>query len=731
MTVEMPDPVPLDMPPGEPAAVDDLVRDVTGAAYWLAVLADQLSGPAASAPAWLGADAVAAATQLARVAAITRGSADAVRATAGRLSTHGALLRDTRREVTALREEQDEDFRVAWQRLGQSEDLRLAVLTGSSAWVGVVAELEAAESRRRRRHALVLEELADDAAATVRELADAGRLVGATGRTGDGGRVLAYLAAELPGWGHPELAGRGRALADAMMGESLTPEERAALASDSASLAGNPVFATALVRGLGEVGVGLLLQLLGQDPDGPDNPLAGVLASALGAATPGPSAHDGVAAVLGATYVRADERIGAAATAAGMAAVLLAGAGSAGLRPATAGEWARQLLVREHVQKMPAGTVPVAWPSEAADPVAVAVQFVARSGDPEAAAALLGDERVWEALLVRFWGDGGTALGDLVAEAGRESGPAGDRAVRLGLETIGAGLVEGDPADWTVDRDVVAAVSPALGDAVAAHVDLAANALGAVASDDGASDGVASDGVASGGGGGEASGDLLKGLGYLTVDRQAAAAVEGALSEWAGMQSHDLAGSSRAHPLPAVAVPAAYLAVQEYGQRLNHALDGFELQEEAENKERLWNWTAGWVLEVVSYVPVKPVAVAADVLGAYGPLFLDMDGTFEQLPDRGLRHDADMAGANALAALPPDLTARADAVRAQAEASYRRTAGWLGDPVAPTSPEKDWVGATLDLLTGGMADMGIDELRDRAEREGAHGRFGGLLPGRR
>ena len=164
----------------------------------------------------------------------------------------------------------------------------------------------------------------------------------------------------------------------------------------------------------------------------------------------------------------------------------------------------------------------------------------------------------------------------------------------------------------------------------------------------------------------------------MTVDREAAASVEGALTEWAAARPQDLEASTGADPLPAVAVPAAFLAVQEYGQRLSYALDGFELQEEAESREAWWNWTGGLVLEGVSYLPVKPVALVADVVGAYAPVLLDLDGTFEQAPDRGLRHGAGVAGANALATLPPDLAARADAVRAQSEAAYRRAAAGSG-----------------------------------------------------
>lgn len=718
MSVELPDKLPLDMPPGDPTAVDEVERDLGGAAFRLSEIADVLAWPAASAPGWLGADAVAAETQVVRLGEIVREAAITVRGASRRLSMHGDLLRDTRREVAALREEQDEDFRVAWQRLGGIEDPRLAVMTGSSAWVGVVADVEASEARRRRRHTLLLEELADDAAATARTLADACRPVGGTGRAGDDARVLAYLAAELPGWGDPELAHRGRALADALLGP-LTPDERAQLTAEAVDLAAHPAFATALIRGVGAEAFGLLLDSLGQEPDGPDHPLAGVLAAALGAALPSGRPRDGVAAVLGATYIRPGDRYSASGRAAGMAAVLSAGARSpaGGPRMETVGAWARQLLLREQAQDMPTGLPSPAmpWREDARDPVRLAVGILAQGGDPAAASALLGDDRVWEALLDRYWGDGGTALGDLVAEASRDVGPAGDRAVRLGLRTIGGGLVEGDPSDWTVDRDVLAAVSPALGDAVAAHVGVAADALASVASE----------------GGGEDTGDVLKGLGYVTVDRQAAVVVERALTEWAGAQPHGLAGSSRAEPLPAVAVPAAFLAVQEHGQRLTYALDGFELQEEAQSREAWWNLTAGLLLEGISYLPFKPVAIVADVVGAYAPVLLDMDGTFEQGPDRGSRYSADVAGANALAALPPELSARADAVQAQSEASYRRAEGRLGAPAAPTSPEKDWVGPALDLVGGGLADVGRDELAGRARREGTLSPFNGLLPGRR
>jgi hypothetical protein len=318
---------------------------------------------------------------------------------------------------------------------------------------------------------------------------------------------------------------------------------------------------------------------------------------------------------------------------------------------------------------------------------------------------------VWGTLLLRSWSDDGLALGELVAIAGSDPGPAGERAVRLGLETIGAGLFDGSPSAWTVDRATVAAVAPALGAAVAAHLPVVTGALTAVATGDV----------------GDGTEHLLKGLGTLTVDRQVAATVGAALADWSRTQSLDLAGSGPAAPLPAVAVHGAYDAVQEYGQRQAYALDGFELKEAADNREQLWNWTAGPVLELISYAPIKPIGLAADVIGAYGPVLLDCDGTFDQTGDEGLHFDADMAGASALTSLPHG-AARADAIEAQAEASYRRGVRSLGTPTAPKSPETDLLGPALDIVTGGLVDAGSDELVERARRGGA---FRGFLPGRR
>ena len=111
-------------------------------------------------------------------------------------------------------------------RWGGCENIHLQVMTGGAEVRAIVQEIEAGEASRRRRHTALLEELQDDAAATARVLADSCAVVGGRGRPGDASRVVAYLAAQLPGWGDLELARRGRAPAGRLTGG--TPEEKSA-----------------------------------------------------------------------------------------------------------------------------------------------------------------------------------------------------------------------------------------------------------------------------------------------------------------------------------------------------------------------------------------------------------------------------------------------------------------------------------------------------------------------
>ena len=715
MTVSLPEPVPLDLPPGDPGAVDELVRDVAGAALHLAGTDDRLRGPAARAPGWLGNDAVAAAGQVQRVAGVAARSAAAVLTAAGRLSSHAELLRDTRRQVGVLREQQEEDFRAAQLRLGGLADPRLAVMTGGTGWAGVVAEVEAAESVRRRRHAVLLEELADDVAATVGVLADATGPVGGTGRSDDGDRVLAHLALELPGWGDPYLGRRGVLLARALL-----DDDDASGWDDAAGEvlvhAGAAPFARALLLGLGVDGLRRVLLLLGDgefgdDMRGPPSSVARLLSESIGAAS-----TTRVEALLAGPLVSpVDEGTDADLVALGMGAVLAVRAGSHGPGASTVAAWGRQIVAREHAMSgKRAGTTAVerVFPrvdphlSERFDPLPRVLESLAGHADPGAAAAFLGSRDAWEVLLGRPWDDGAEALSRVAAHVAGERGAAGQAAVRSALEVVGAGLVEEKPSAWTVDRTTVEGVLPGLGRAVAAQVEVAALALASVAAE----------------GGGEDVGHLLEGLGYLTVDRGAAAAVGAALIGWVAEQPHDLTGSSVAAPSPLFAVPGSYVAVQEYGQRLDHALDGFELQQAADTRALVWNLTGGLALEVASFSRIPLVVLLAEGVKMVAPALLDADGTFTQGPDAGLRHDAHDAGADVVAALPPDLIARAEEARAQTEAAYRRTAAALGTPTPPISPDQ-WQQA-FDSVVGPAPQVHevVEDGRPRASPAAPRGR---------
>ena len=698
MNFVVPSPVPLDLPPGNVGALEELVQDVEGAAFWLSVLSTALAGPAASAPGWLGCDASAAAAEVAAVAGIARECSAAVGAAAHRLRLHHDLLRDAVRQVAALEAEQQENFSEVWSRLSCIQDIQAAELIADPRGVAAIEDLRAAEAVRRRRHAALMVEVADDAAATARVLRDSCAVVGGRGARGDAGRVLAYLAGELPGWGDAELHRRGSDLARALSHGSWTPEEMESLARDAVDYAGAPEFARGLLSGLGVDGVRGLLRALGYNTLGGSSDVATVLAAAFGAAVPNGRAGDPVRKVLTATYVAPDDRYGDSdVAAAGLAAVLLAGLtpGAGAVRPETAAQWARQLLLRERAQGVVAGggAVPADWDPRALDPAGLAIAVVAAGGETASAAELLADRAVWDAVLARFWGDGGEAMSAVVALAGAELGPAGADAVRSGLEALGAGLSEkGDPAHWTVNKASAAAVARSLGEGVATHVSVATDVLwGAV---EGRLGGV--------------SDDVLRGLGYLTVDRPAAAAVESALNEWVRAQRLTVQGNDPGLPAAALAVSGAYFAVQDYGQRLAHAIRGFEAQDAAEATETVWNWTFGLIPELLR----GPWGVAAGVVEGYGAIFAGADGTWDDATDRGLRFGREVAASEVVAQLSPVHVAGAREMAAQLYVGYDRTAAVLGTPRPPMSPEPDYYEPLLDAL----GDVGLGRVEDLAKK---------------
>ena len=708
MNAFLPPPVPLPMPPGHPEGIGDLAHAVAGVAFRLALLDGHLAGPAAWAPGWLGDDADAAVAQLARLLALIRDDAAALDSAAGRLAGHRELLESTRAFVASLAEHQEADFAAAEQRLASLVDHAAQVSSVSldPRARAVVEQLEAAEVRRRRQHAAVLEEVAADAALTAAVLAEATRVVAGTGAHRDGTGVVAHLAAMLPGWGDAELATRGRALVGTLRGSG--SQEWEAAARDAAVLAGQPAFADALLERLGVEGLRGVLLLLGErtfddDLAGRSSAVAGLVATALGVATGGPGER-GPGRVLRGTYVDADaDGIDPDHVAMGMAVVLAAGVPSGGPAPMTVASWTRQVLARERaLAGDPAGSRAVdrVYPDarhdlatdddsfRRFDPVPVLVEWLAEHGTARAAASALGERDHWTLLLDRSWDDGGAALADVVSLAADHPGAAGARAARSGLAAVGAGLFEGDPTGWTVDRDVVAVVAPALGEAVAGHVAVAAAALSEVAG------GAMADGTE----------DVVRGLGHLTVDRVAADAVTVALTDWALGQSHDLAGTSAASPLPAIAVPSTFVAVQQYGRWLDHALDGYEAKEGADVRQRTWDATVGLL---VGLIP-GPWGIAAGVLEGYVAIGLDMDGTWENGRDPGVVMDAQDAGRAAVAGLGPAPEAAAVAVAGQARASYERAIDLLGRPAAPISPDADY----LAPLTDGVTDVARGRVTD-------------------
>jgi hypothetical protein len=216
---------------------------------------------------------------------------------------------------------------------------------------------------------------------------------------------------------------------------------------------------------------------------------------------------------------------------------------------------------------------------------------------------------------------------------------------------------------------------------IVTHVTVATEALWA-----------AQDGRLSGSGG-----DLLRGLGYVTLDRGAADAVRRALSAWAVVQPVPLGPSGVLPPLPAVAVPAAYVAVQEYGQRLAYALHGFELKETAESNAPFWNLTIGLATGLVPGV----YGVAAGVIEGYAAMWLGMDGTWDNGPDRGLHLDRSDAVTRAVRPLPDGQARAARRVAEQAAGAYEVTARSLGLPKPPTSPVNHWWQPLADALTPG------------------------------
>jgi hypothetical protein len=89
------------------------------------------------------------------------------------------------------------------------------------------------------------------------------------------------------------------------------------------------------------------------------------------------------------------------------------------------------------------------------------------------------------------------------------------------------------------------------------------------------------------------------------------------------------------------------------------------------------------------------------VLEGYLAIWLGFDGTWQKGTDRGLVLDRRAAVDAAVAQLPPDRVAAAEAVADQARAAFDRTGRALGLIRPPTSPEVDYT----QPLVGGLQDL--------------------------
>ena len=649
MTAVLPVPVPLPDPPGSAAGLVTAVGRLTVAASSAGLLCHLLE-PAAVLRGWRGADATVAGAEVTAAREVATTLHGAVTVALARLEAHGEAWLLVERRLAVLRQRQAGQFAAAGHRLATLLG-PLAALTGGPAPPGagaLIAEVVADEATRTAEHRALLADLADDAHQSAALLAEAGSALGGAGLPGDATRVTVRLAAVLPGWGDQVMTGLGRVAADDLTG----PGDLAAVTSAAARYAPYadvPAFAAAMAGRLGPGGTSYLLALLGSVAGtGAGDALAALLARACAAATPaaagrGRPALPAVEELLG----PGDSDAGADVVAVGMGAVLAAPGVGAGL----AASWGRAVLERERAQG--AGAVDRTT-ATLPDPVDAALRVLVRAGDAAAAADLLRSPAAWGAALARDWPDGGAALAAVIGLGAGAPGGAG--SAQAGLEALGEGLAPGSDTAAVDVRHLLPAVRDALGGLVAARVDAVAAILVPAAA--GADLGVAADAG-------------LRGLGLLLSEpgqddlvtgALVAAVREGAVGGAAGASSGEVVG--------------AYVAVQEYGERVRHALDCS--RERADAVDRQLNWTI-WVT-LPSLAVRGPTRELVGGLEDVAARAFRADGTVVVPRDTGRVRTADDAARLAGAVV----VGGGDAGRA----GFRRTTASLGVPGVPdvTSP---------------------------------------------
>jgi hypothetical protein len=606
VTVVLAPPLPLPQPPGSVAALGGVLDQLVtaGAATGLT---SSLLQPVTVLTGWQGADATVAAGEVGAALAVAADLQDAVAAARGRLSDHHELWLAVRARVADLREEQRARFADA--------GVRLAVLVGTAAETGSsarpaeavalvesTAELDAAAAAE---HRALLEALAAGAAGAAGVLAAATRPFGSTGTPGEVAAVTARLAGRLPGWGEQAMADLGRRAADELTGPG-SAEDLVATARRWLGVADVTGFADALVDRLGAEGVTWLLAALGDlAGTGEEQPVAALLAAALGGTAPGQHTQDVLAGVR-LDPLDPDGAVDRRAVAMGL--VL----GVPGVASSLAASWGRQLLDREARQGARAGAEGTGG-GLLLDPVAAALTALARSADGAAAAQLLADPSAWTTLLSRQWPGGADPLATVVGLA--RTAPGAGQVARSALLALGQGLAVGSSGRVLVDRGALRDLRPAITALVAGRPEVVLPVLGAAVT--GADPDVGSD-------------TALRGLGYLVSDATSAklvtAAVRSALQAGAG----GAVGG---------AVAGAHVAVLEYGQRLRYALDWSQAQSRAVDGQIVW--TLG-ISGPTVFVPGGVGELAGAAEGALADA-LDLNGDVEIGADTGVVRTAEDA----------------------------------------------------------------------------------------
>ncbi|MCW2617589.1 MAG: hypothetical protein JWR28_738 [Modestobacter sp.] len=675
MIVVLPRPVALPEPPGCPAALGAVVDQLASAGL-AAGLTVHLLEPAAVLSGWQGADATMAAAEVGAAIAVAADLHDALSAARARLLDHHELWLAVLARVTELRDDQRTQFATAGSRL--------AVLVGTAAEAGgpaapspqalaLVQAVAEEDAGRAAEHDALLQALAEDAAGAGVVLAAAASPFGGTGRAGDAVAVTVRLAVQLPGWGAGALAELGGQAADDLARPG-TAAELAAAVAHWRPYASLPGFADALVGRLGADGLTWLLSVVaGLAGTGEEEPLAALLAGALGSSAAHPGGRVGEE-VLSAVRLDPDDPDGAVDGLAIAMGLVLAAPGAG---PMLAAAWGRQILAREAAQGAPAGAGGTGG-AVLPDPVDAALAALGRAGDPAAAALLLEDPGTWTTLLSRPWPGGMESLAAVVGLAA--AAPEAGRAARSALLALGRGLSPGSTDRVLDDQLALARVREAVTGLVAGQPGVVLLVLDAAAT------GVELDTEAQ---------TALRGLGYLAADAGSAAEVTDAVR--AALRAGD-AGASAGQ------VAGAHVAVLEYGQRLQYALAWSHEQSGAVDAEILW--TFGVSLPV-ALVPGRAGGLAGVVEDALGDV-LGANGDVEIGPDVGAVRTADDAARFAVQALGRASPSGAGSIaEAAARIGFDRTGEVLGRLAAPGESPLDRLG-----------DLPLPDLGDRPRRGG-------------